>query len=87
MADGAAEKAGAEIVETKRHYMAKIMSWNLPDAKAKDIIFIVHAQLRRKQKRAQIIAVRPRCCARHAVLVAQRVVVADAALCAGRCKA
>lgn len=56
--DGAAERAVQELQETKRHYMSKITSWNLPDEKAKDIIFIVHAQLRRKQKRAQIVAVR-----------------------------
>ena len=56
--EDAAEKAAQEHAETKRQYMHKIMSWNLPDSKAKDIIFLVHMQLRRKQKRAQHYNVR-----------------------------
>lgn len=53
MQEGAGDKAAQELAEAKRQYMQKIMSWNLPDSKAKDIIFLVHMQLRRKLKRAQ----------------------------------
>ena len=56
--EGAGDKAAQELADAKRQYMQKIMSWNLPDSKAKDIIFLVHTQLRRKQKRAQAFYVR-----------------------------
>ena len=56
--EGAGDKAAQELADAKRQYMQKIMSWNLPDSKAKDIIFLVHTQLRRKQKRAQKFYVR-----------------------------
>jgi hypothetical protein len=53
----AAGRAVLELTEAKRQYMQKIVSWNLPDAKAKDIIFIVHMQLRRKARRVRNIYV------------------------------
>ena len=51
--DATGTKVAAELAEAKKKFMQKIMSWNLPDAKAKDIIFLVHSQLRRKVKRLQ----------------------------------
>jgi len=49
--DGAAAKD--ELAEAKRAYMKTILAWKLPEARAKDIVYLVHAQLRRRQKRTR----------------------------------
>lgn len=59
MQDATGTKVAADLAEAKKKVMQQIMSWNLPDAKAKDIIFLAHSQLRRKVKRVQAFYVRP----------------------------
>lgn len=54
----AGQRFVAELTEAKKAYMQRIVSWNLPEAKAKDIAFVVHSQLRRKHKRVQTFYVR-----------------------------
>lgn len=49
----AGQKAAQELAAAKKQYLQKIVSWQLPETKAKDVVFMVHAQLRRKQKRVQ----------------------------------
>eukprot|EP00892_Ulva_mutabilis_P006728 jgi/Ulvmu1/4427/UM002_0152.1 len=49
----AGQKAAQELAAAKKQYLQKIISWQLPESKAKDVVFMVHAQLRRKQKRVQ----------------------------------
>lgn len=49
----AGQKAAQELAAAKKQYLQKIVSWQLPESKAKDVVFMVHAQLRRKQKRVQ----------------------------------
>lgn len=49
----AGQKAVQELAAAKKTYLQKIVSWKLPEAQAKDVVFIVHTQLRRKQRRFQ----------------------------------
>lgn len=55
----AGQKAAQELAAAKKQYLQKIVSWQLPESKAKDVVFMVHAQLRRKQKRVQAFYVCP----------------------------
>lgn len=55
----AGQKAAQELAAAKKQYLQKIVSWQLPESKAKDVVFMVHSQLRRKQKRVQAFYVRP----------------------------
>jgi hypothetical protein len=54
----AGQKAVQELAALKKTYLQKIVSWKLPEAQAKDVVFIVHTQLRRKQRRFQSFYVR-----------------------------
>lgn len=49
----AGQKAVQELAAAKKTYLQKIVAWKLPEAQAKDVVFIVHTQLRRKQRRFQ----------------------------------
>ena len=49
----AGQKAVQELAAAKKTYLQKIVSWKLPEAQARDVVFIVHTQLRRKQRRFQ----------------------------------
>ena len=59
----AGQKAAQELAAAKKQYLQKIVSWQLPESKVKDVVFMVHAQLRRKQKRVQAFYVRIKRCA------------------------